>query len=85
MGQEVKKILNCEVCSNEKLIEVLNLGNHPLCDDLIEIGEKKECIEYPIQILYCPNCKTAHQKYQVSKETLLQISTLQSKGYWRCS
>ena len=47
----VKKIFNCEVCSSENLIEVLNLGNHPLCDDLIAIGEKQECIEYPIQIL----------------------------------
>ncbi len=70
MSAELKKITNCEVCKNDYLIQVLNLGNHPLCDDLIEIGHKRECIEYPIQILYCPNCKTAHQKCQVSKEKL---------------
>ena len=27
----------CEVCGNKNLIEVLDLGNHPLCDDLIPI------------------------------------------------
>ena len=63
-------ITSCEVCGNEKLIDALNLGMHPLCDDLIRIGENIECIEYPIDILYCPVCKTAHQRYQVNKSTL---------------
>ena len=28
----------CEVCDNKKLLTVLDLGEHPLCDDLLEIG-----------------------------------------------
>jgi len=64
------EIAKCEVCNNEQLKPVLNLGNHPLCDDLVQINEQRDCIDYPIEILFCEQCLTAHQKYQVPKETL---------------
>ena len=38
----VSTIKCCEVCGNKNLESVLNLGLHPLCDDLIEI-EIQEC------------------------------------------
>ena len=55
-------IEGCEVCGSKKLNPVLNLGNHPLCDDLIPIGSKSECNLYPIEIIFCNVCKTAHQE-----------------------
>lgn len=60
----------CEVCDNKKLLNVLDLGDHPLCDDLLEIGSKRNCIEYPIKVAFCEKCYTAHQIYQVPKQTL---------------
>lgn len=60
----------CEVCESDDLEEVLNLGNHPLCDDLVPIGENRKCNEYPIVIYLCKNCNTAHQAFQVPKESL---------------
>ena len=63
----MENISCCEVCGNKNLIPVLNLGNHPMCDDLIPINNKKTCKEFPIEILFCENCNTAHQKYQVPK------------------
>jgi SAM-dependent methyltransferase len=66
----MKKICICEVCGNEKLIPVLDLGEHPLCDDLIPFESNLVCIEYPIEILYCDKCYTAHQAYQVQKKIL---------------
>jgi SAM-dependent methyltransferase len=66
----MKEIKLCEVCEESDLIPSLNLGKHPLCDDLVPFGEKRDCEEYPIEILYCPNCYTAHQRYQVDKELL---------------
>ncbi len=60
----------CEVCDNKKLLNVLDLGDHPLCDDLLEIGSKRDCVEYPIKIAFCEKCFTAHQIYQVTKQTL---------------
>ena len=35
-------IRNCEVCGSAKLKKVLDLGNHPLCDDLIFVVLKRK-------------------------------------------
>ena len=64
----------CEVCNHNKLNEVLDLGNHPLCDDLIPVGDSRKCKEYPIKIAFCENCFTAHQLYQVPKRLLFSDS-----------
>lgn len=66
----MKEITVCEVCGNENLSSVLDLGKHPLCDDLIPFGSDLKCAEYPIDILYCETCCTAHQRFQVQKKLL---------------
>ncbi len=71
---EVNTINDCEVCGSVDLESVLDLGLHPMCDDLIKVGDDKSCEDYPIEILYCKNCRTAHQKYQVPKHDLFPIS-----------
>ena len=43
---------------------------HPMCDDLVALDENRTCNEYPIEILFCSKCKTAHQRYQVEKHAL---------------
>jgi SAM-dependent methyltransferase len=53
---------------------VLDLGLHPLCDDLVRVGDSRLCREYQIEILYCENCRTAHQRFQVPKQELFPIS-----------
>ena len=63
-------ISRCEVCDSTNLETVIDLGNHPLCGDLLKIGSSEICKEYKIEILLCANCLTAHQKYQVPKELL---------------
>jgi len=64
------KTEKCQVCDYDLPIPKLNLGNHPLCDDLIPISENRECDEYPISISLCENCLTANQVYNVKKEKL---------------
>jgi hypothetical protein len=64
------EIDHCEVCSNRALVSALDLGAHPMCDDLVAIGSPRVCAEYPIEILYCENCRTAHQRFQVPKREL---------------
>ena len=67
----LKEIKTCEVCnSNNYLNEVLNLGDHPLCDDLVPVNTIRTSKLYPITILLCTNCYTAHQKYQIPKKVL---------------
>lgn len=63
-------ITSCEVCGETELTSVLNLHLHPMCDDLVAVGDSRVCDEYPIEILYCDICYTAHQKYQVPKADL---------------
>ena len=67
---EINEITSCEVCGSQELFPVLDLGLHPMCDDLVEVSDKRVCREYPIEILYCENCKTAHQRFQVPKHEL---------------
>ena len=71
MGEVISK---CEVCQNQQLKTVLNLGSIPLCDDLIPITSDDICSEYPIEILFCNLCFTAHQKYTVPKKKLFPSS-----------
>jgi len=65
-----QEITSCEVCGNDALDTVLDLGLHPMCDDLVNITEDRICKEYPIEILFCKKCNTAHQRFQVPKEDL---------------
>jgi SAM-dependent methyltransferase len=69
-GLILKEIGTCEVCEKAFLIPVLDIGVSPLCDDLIPIGNESIPNEYPIEILLCPICSTAHQRYQVPREEL---------------
>ena len=70
MNKELDQINICEVCGNEHLTPVLNLGPHPMCDDLVPVNNPRICREYPIEILFCKNCFTAHQRFQVPKHDL---------------
>ena len=70
----MNEINECEVCGNNDLIPTLDLGMHPMCDDLVPVGDTRICKEYPIEILYCNICRTGHQKFQVPKEELFPKS-----------
>lgn len=74
MEKNVHEINTCEVCGNKKLLSVLDLGRHPMCDDLVRVGDSRICREYPIEILFCGSCLTAHQRYQVPKRDLFPTS-----------
>lgn len=70
----INEIHSCEVCGNQHLESALNLGSHPLCDDLVPVDNSRVCREYPIEILYCRQCATAHQRFQVPKQDLFPKS-----------
>jgi SAM-dependent methyltransferase len=42
-----------------------------MCDDLVAIGDTRVCREYPLEILFCERCCTAHQRYQIPKRELV--------------
>jgi hypothetical protein len=61
--------MNCEICGCTA-VQVIDLGRHPLCDDLQPVSAPKACREFPIRIHYCNNCKTALNEFQVEKPIL---------------
>lgn len=70
----INKINCCEVCGGTDLRSMLTLGGHPMCDDLVAVGDPRIPISYPISIVFCTVCKTAHQAYQIPKQTLFPDS-----------
>ena len=62
--------MKCEVCSSTDVHKVIDLGNQPLCDDLIQIGDTRESETYRLCIHFCRNCKTALQEVNVEKKVL---------------
>jgi SAM-dependent methyltransferase len=74
MQSALREIQGCEVCGAQTLTTVLDLGNHPMCDDLVPIGDPRVCREYPIEILFCERCRTAHQRFQIPKRELFPAS-----------
>jgi SAM-dependent methyltransferase len=66
----VIEIKSCEVCGSNDLRPAIDLGLHPMCDDLVPVGNDYVCKNYPIDILYCDTCRTAHQRFQIPKREL---------------
>lgn len=74
MKNNFSEIDKCEVCGNTELVSVLDIGLHPMCDDLVPVGDIRVCREYPIEILFCRTCQTAHQRFQVHKHDLFPVT-----------
>jgi hypothetical protein len=41
----LREITTCEVCGDTRLNSVLDLGAHPMCDDLVRVGDERRCWE----------------------------------------
>lgn len=70
LAMSIMEVTTCEVCGSMRLSPAINLGTHPMCDDLVPIGETRVCKEYPIEILFCEECRTAHQRFHIPKHAL---------------
>jgi hypothetical protein len=68
------EISTCEVCGNSHLRSAVDLGDHPMCDDLVPFGDARICNNYPLEILFCDICRTAHQRFQIPKQELFPLS-----------
>ena len=64
----------CEVCNNKLPKINIDLGDQPLCDDLIRLKSNKKSILYKIKISLCKKCLTVNQLYKVKTQTLFPKS-----------
>jgi len=63
------KIKNCQICGSSKLIEVMNIGDQPLANSLIQsITENNDVEKYPINIIRCPECTLLQLDYIVDQK-----------------
>ena len=66
---------NCRICFEKKLIELIDLGNQPWCNNFLkkeEIGKEKF---YPLKVVLCDNCKISQLNYTVPKEVMFSDHT----------
>ena len=60
MTSKIKTIKNitCRMCESTKFFKVINLGNHPLVNSLIEKKKIKfKDPVFPIELMQCKKCK----------------------------
>ena len=62
-----KIVKKCQIC-NSSLINFLDLGKQPLCDDLRAKPNTNKF--YKLQIKFCKKCLTAFQKFNINKKIL---------------
>jgi hypothetical protein len=65
-----KRMSLCEVCDNKVEGPTIDLGSHPLNDDMHQIGVNFSAKKYRQEIQLCNVCLTAHQLHPVDKEKL---------------
>jgi hypothetical protein len=67
--------MECRSCKSDDISQILNLGEHPWCNDFL----KKENIGYeslyPLRLMYCNNCTLLQLDYTVPKETMFKEHT----------
>lgn len=61
---------SCEVCGSTLDGPVIDLGQHPLNDDMQPVGSNQSVTRYAQEVHLCSVCLTAHQLHPVAKETL---------------
>ena len=66
--------MDCEVCGWSFGELSLDLGHHPLCDDLVPINSSNTASKFHQLVSLCENCLTAHQMVPVEKELLFKPS-----------
>lgn len=64
----------CEVCLEDLNGPTLDLGDFPLCDDLLPIGTDSYSPAYRQSIILCQVCLTAHQLFPVVRNELFKPS-----------
>jgi 2-polyprenyl-3-methyl-5-hydroxy-6-metoxy-1,4-benzoquinol methylase len=65
---------NCSVCNKKLPRMFIDLGDQPLCDDLVKIKNKKKSKTYRIKVSLCNKCLTVNQLYNVKSQTLFPKS-----------
>lgn len=67
--------MTCKSCGGKNISTILDLGNHPWCNDFLtetELGYEKL---YPLKLMHCDDCTLLQLDYTVPKETMFKNHT----------
>lgn len=67
--------MKCRSCNSTNLELILNLGNHPWCNDFLTKDELNTEKIYPLRLVYCNECTLLQLDYTVPKETMFKKHT----------
>ncbi len=66
-----KTISRCRLCGSSNLDTILDLGNHPLANDLKKTYDENKD-KFPLTLLFCPDCSLVQLRETVNKEILFE-------------
>lgn len=75
MSENYQLILNCRICKSSKLQSIINLGEQPLANSLLNDAKTSE-ITVPLELIRCDNCTTVQLSVNVSPEIMF------NEYYW---
>lgn len=67
--------MKCRSCFSENSESILNLGQHPWCNDFLKENELGKENLYPLELVYCNECELLQLNHTVSKETMFKNHT----------
>jgi len=67
--------MECRSCKSDKISQILNLGDHPWCNNFLTSDELGNEPLYPLNLVYCDNCDLLQLDYTVPKETMFKNHT----------
>ena len=66
-----EQIINCRTCLSTSLSEILDLGQHPLANSLLENQDDHELL-VPLVLIRCESCTTVQLSVNVNPELMFQ-------------
>lgn len=67
--------MNCRSCLGAELDLILDLGNQPWCNNLLDEEDVGKEPTYPLRLMFCNQCDLLQLDYTVSKEIMFKKHT----------
>tara|TARA_R110001583_G_scaffold48781_3_gene152647 strand:- start:3314 stop:4519 length:1206 start_codon:yes stop_codon:yes gene_type:complete len=67
--------MNCKSCSSTKNTSILDLGDHPWCNDFLPKDRVGKEQKYPLHLVHCDECELLQLDYVVPKEVMFKNHT----------
>lgn len=66
------EIFYCRLCGSENIETVFSFGYIPIANDLVKVGENRQSLESPLEVVRCENCFAVQLKHTVDPNVLFK-------------